>query len=480
MTDLAIADAPVLLVVAPLLAALAAFLSPRVAGTVGLAAGALTAGASLLMAARVLREGPLATSLGGWGAPLGIDLHADGLSALLIAMTCCVGFLVGLFVAADPARGRDAAFWPFWLVLLAGLNAIYLSGDVFNIYVALEVIGLAAVGLTVASGRREAVQAGLTYLFAGLVGSLLFLLGVHFLYAGAGRVDLHGLAADPGTAASLALALMLAGLALKTALFPLHFWLPAAHSSATPPASAILSALVLKASLYVALRLWFDVFAPSDALGTLMGALGACAVIYGSVKALGAGRLKLLVAYSTVAQIGMMSLVFALSGGAGAEQAFRGAVYLMLAHGVAKAAMFLAAGRIAAQAGHDRIADLGNADRGPTGAQVAFAIAAVSLIGLPPSAGFVGKWLLLEGALVAGDWPWAAVLLGGTGLSAAYLVRVIARFLRSEPGSAPAGHGWSRADAVPLSLAVLSLGLGLGAAWPLDLLAADIPMETAP
>ncbi len=480
MTDLPLVDWPVFLVVAPLLAALATFAMPRAARAVGLATGAAVACAALVLAGHVAAEGPVASAISGWGAPLGIDLRVDGLAALLVAMTSGVGALVSLSVAADPRVGRAAAFWPLWLVLLAGLNAIYLSSDIFNIYVALEVIGLAAVGLTVASGSAAALRAGLTYLFASLVGSLLFLLGVHFLYAGFGRVDLAGLAPVSGPLASAALALMLAGLALKTAIFPLHFWLPAAHSSATPPASAILSGLVLKASLYVALRLWLELFSPSDALATLFGLFGAGAVLWGSVQALRTERLKLLVAYSTVAQIGMMALAFALTGEIGSEFAFRGAVYLMLAHAVAKAAMFLAAGRIAEHAGHDRIADLDRTAVRPGAAQVAFTLAAISLIGLPPTAGFVGKWLLLEGALLSDAWAWAAVLVAGTALSAAYLVRVIARFLRVDRAPEPSPAGFALADVAPLALAFLSLGLGITAAWPLALLAAGSPLELGP
>jgi multicomponent Na+:H+ antiporter subunit D len=440
-------DWAVLAVAVPLLGALIAVAVPRIAAAVALAATAATAGAVGLLALDVLAAGPVTVWLGGWGAPLGIDLRADGLSVVMLLMTATIGLLVstsaaGAFASAPgetaALTGPRAFFPPLWLLLLAGMNALFLSTDVFNLYVTLEIVALASVGLAVLSGTRAALEAGLRYLLASLLGSLIFLLGVGLVYTAYGRLDLGGLAglAAPSPVASAALALMLAGLALKSALFPLHFWLPAAHANATAPASALLSALVVKGALYVALRLFTEVFAPTDPLGLLVGLLGAAAVLWGSVEALRAERLKLLVAWSTVAQIGLIFVAFALSGTIGSAAAWQGAVLLMLAHAIAKAAMFLAAGRIAEEAGHDLIARLDRATVRPGLALFAFGLAAISLIGLPPSAGFVGKWLLMEGALTAGAWAWLALALIGTALTAAYLARPLAAFLRFDRGCA--------------------------------------------
>jgi formate hydrogenlyase subunit 3/multisubunit Na+/H+ antiporter MnhD subunit len=464
----------VALILAPLLAAALGVALPRSAPTIGIACGLVVLGASLGLASAVLGNGAVALKLGAWAPPLGIALQADGFTVVMLVMTGAVGSAISLtVVGADPAR-PGAPFWPLWMLLLAGMNGVYLSGDAFNLYVALEIVGLAAVGLTVLSGKAAALRAGLGYLFAGLLGSLLFLLGMDFLYAGYGRVDLAGIAAaarsDAPTAA--ALVLMTAGLLLKTALFPLHFWLPAAHSNALPAASALLSGLVVKASLYLVLRLWLDVFAPGAALATLVGLLGVGAMLWGSIQALRADRLKLLVAYSTVAQIGLMVVAFGLTGTMGFETAWRGAVMLMLAHAAAKAAMFLAVGRIAEEMGHDRIAGLDRAAVRPGMPQAAFALAAVSLIGLPPSGGFVGKWLLLEGTLASGGWFWTGAIVAGTALSIGYLVRVLARFLRFDRAAGPVAivPAFSLADLVPLGLALCAVLLGLAAAAPLAVL----------
>jgi multicomponent Na+:H+ antiporter subunit D len=396
MTE-AVFDPIALLVVLPLFGTLAAFLLPQAGMTIALLVGLANLGAAIVLAGLVATGGTTGVSLGGWGAPLGIDLRADGLSVVMLLMTAVVGLLVSLSAAGMVTGSRQAAYFPaLWLLLLAGLNALFLSTDIFNLYVTLEIVALASVGLVVLAGSRTAFEAGLRYLLASLLGSLLFLLGVGIIYAAHGRLDLGGLALDaaPSPAASVALVTMLAGLALKSALFPVHFWLPPAHANATAPASALLSALVLKGSLFVAIRLFSEVFAPASGLGILVGILGAMAVIWGSIEALRAERLKMLVAWSTVAQIGLVFVAFALSDTIGAEAAWRGAVLLMLGHATAKAAMFLAAGRIAEEAGHDRLKSLDRAGVRPGLAVFAFGIAAISLIGLPPSIGFAGKWLL--------------------------------------------------------------------------------------
>ncbi|MFW2134616.1 proton-conducting transporter membrane subunit, partial [Ectothiorhodospira haloalkaliphila] len=203
-------------VFAPLAGAILAFLLPRQAHWVGVGAVVLTALMASALVLQVLTEGAVVTPLGNWGAPLGIDLRADGLSATLMAMTTGVGLLVSLGALNSYAHHRAPErmrryFWPLWLLLLSGLNGVYLSTDLFNLYVMLEVISLAAVGLTVLSGRIEAVRAGLEYMYASILGALLFLLGVGFVYLELGRLDFAGLlAAPPSPALGAALALMVA------------------------------------------------------------------------------------------------------------------------------------------------------------------------------------------------------------------------------------------------------------------------------
>ena len=260
------------------------------------------------------------------------------------------------------------------------------------------------------------------YLLLGLLGSLLFLGGVALFYAGYGTLDLLRLQelVTPDPVSGVSLALMISGLLLKSALFPLHFWLPPAHANAPAPVSAVLSALVVKAALYLLLRFWLDVFdnAVTTSAAWILGSLGAAAVIWGSWQAFGAVRLKLLAAYSTVAQLGYLFLFFpllaAMPPGPARDTALGALILMALTHGFAKSALFLAIGVIQQKAGHDRIADLGGAARALPVTVFTLALAGVALIGLPPSGAFQAKWQLISASIATGQWLWVPVVAAGS------------------------------------------------------------------
>lgn len=418
--------------------------------------------------------------VGGWGAPLGIELAVDGLSALMLLLAHAVALPVALYARSYFVRHPEGAdyFWPLTGYLVAALNAMFLSADIFNLYVTLELLGLAAVGLVAAGGQRHAVAAALRYLFVSLLGSGAYLMGVALLYGAYGNVALPLLAqqvtAPVPAAVHLALILMLAGLLLKTALFPFSFWLPPAHGAAPAPVSALLSALVIKATFYLILRLWTSLMAPVSpaAVAYLLGLLGTAAVAWGSVQALRQVRLKMLVAYSTVAQVGYLFLLFPIAVQAppvALQSAWSGVLVHAVSHGLAKAAMFAAAGAIALSAGHDTIARLGGVSGRLPLTLFAFGLAGVTLMGLPPSGGFLAKWLLLDAALTAGLWPWAVVPVGGGLLAAAYVFKVLRQaFLHAEPKASfqrlPPMLEWPA-----LLLALASVVLGLWATFVLEL-----------
>ena len=478
----------VLLIVLPLACALAVIVLPaRIRVAVVLASSAATVLAAGALALSVGQNGPVSLEVGGWRPPIGIALRADGLAAAFLAMSALVMGAVAMaarFEMSTERAGRRAAFgfWPLMLLLWGALNAVFVSRDLFNLYVGLELLSLAAVALVAISGTAQALAAALRYMIFALAGSLLYLGGVVLVYAAHGTLDI-GLLAERARAPSdaVALGLMTAGLLAKTALFPFHVWLPPAHAAAPAPASALLSALVPKASFVVLVRLWFEAMpelATDVALLALAG-LGAIAVIWGGVLALVQKRLKLIVAYSTVAQLGYMFLVFPLAGGAGPAQpwaagAWTGAVFQALSHGLAKGAMFIVAGICIAAAGSDRLGDLRGLARVLPMTAFAFALAAITLIGLPPSGGFTAKYLLMTSAFAAGQWPWALVLAGGGLLAAAYLYRpMVALFARAAPAPLrPIPRSW---QAVPLALAALSVLLGLLSAAPFDLLQVGRP-----
>lgn len=427
-------DALIWLVAIPLTGALVTLLMPRHATVLVVVTGVTTtvAGGTLLYGVATGRQ--LDYAIGGWEAGLGIALRADGLSALLLMMTALVMLAASVYAGAYFRQAAErACFWPLWLLLWTSLNALLLSGDLFNLYVTLELLGLTAVALAAFGGKTAAVRAALRYLLVGLLGSMIFLAGVSLIYAAYGTLDMARLArvVEPGTTTWTALALMTAGLLLKTALFPLHFWLPPAHANASAPVSAVLSALVVKAAFYLVLRLWMDVFAAGVGVtaANLLGLLGAGAVLWGSWCALRAERLKLLAAYSTVAQLGylflFMPVLQLLPPGPARDAVLGGLVILALTHGFAKAGLFLAIGVIQHHSGHDNIRHLdGTAQRLPA-TTFTLALAGIALIGLPPSGAFLGKWQLLGGAIASGQWLWVAVVIAGSLLAAAYIFRVL-------------------------------------------------------
>jgi multicomponent Na+:H+ antiporter subunit D len=463
-------EALIWLVAVPLAGALLALLLPRFALAVVIATGVATTLAAGLLVYGVGTAGTLHYAIGGWSAGLGIALRADGLSALLVTMSSLVLLAGSVYARSYFHREADRArFWPLWLLLWTALNALLLAGDLFNLYVTLELLGLSAVTLAALGGTAEALRAALRYLLVGLLGSMMFLAGVSLIYAGYGTLDMVMLArtVQTGPLTGTALVLMTGGLLLKSALFPLHFWLPPAHASAPAPVSAVLSALVVKAAFYLVLRLWLDVFAGAvtPAAADLLGLLGAGAVLWGSWRALRAERLKLLAAYSTVAQLGYLFMFFpllqTLPPGAARDLAIGGVILLALTHGFAKAGLFLAIGIIQQRSGHDTIRELdGTAQRLPA-TTFAIALGGMALIGLPPSGAFLGKWQLLAGAIATGQWLWVAVTAAGSLLAAAYTFRVLGHAFGQQayPGR-PVTIAWEEWPALLLT-ATASIVLGL-------------------
>jgi formate hydrogenlyase subunit 3/multisubunit Na+/H+ antiporter MnhD subunit len=434
---------------------------------------------AVAVAITILRTGhPVVYLLGGWAPPLGVSLRADGLSAIMMVATAAVICAVGAFARADfslPAGSVETRpSFTFWILLLAiwcSLNAVFVAGDLFTLYVALELVTFAAVPLVSLDGRAETLRAALRYLLFALLGSVLYLAGTALLYGAYGTLDIVLLSqrVHAGPTTLVAAALMTVGLLAKTALFPLYLWLPPAHAGAPAAGSAILSALVVKASFFIAVRLWFDVMpgVPGFTATQLLGALGAAAIVLGSILALRQERLKLLIAYSTLAQIGYLFLMFPLALTAGSAQlerggALAGGLLQAISHASAKAAMFMAAGSIYAALGRDRISGLGGIARISPVGLLTFGLGGLALVGVAPSGASVAKDLLLGAAAESGQWWWEVVIQAGGFFTAAYLLLVLAHAFAPADAPLAAPASASRVhEAAPLVLALGSLSLGL-------------------
>lgn len=458
-----------LAVVAPLAGGAVAFLGgPKRALRIALAGAAATVAVVASVAWIVAQHGAAQLDVGGRIPPLGIRLTADGPSALFLVLAAIVGAAVTADAARAARRGQRSAegwlFWPLWLFLWSAVNGLFLTADVFNAYVCLELIGFAAVALVASSGSETALDAALSYLFASVLGAMTYLVGVVVVYVSSGTLALEGLGAalSGSSAARVGFGLMLAGLALKTALFPAHFWLPTAHASAPPQVSAALSGVVVKSSYLLAVKLLLAAagVGRASSLLTALSALGAAAIVWGSAMALASNRLKLMVAYSTVAQVGYLFVVLPLLAG-GAEQARAAGLAIALhalSHGMAKAAMFLAAGDIAEAAGTDRFDGLAGLGRARPVAALSLGLAGVTMLGLPPSGSFAAKWLVVQDALASGQWWIAAIVVGGGLLAALYVFRALATILAAtdEPagGRSTTPVAWA---ALPLAAAAAVL-----------------------
>ncbi|HAW92410.1 MULTISPECIES: complex I subunit 5 family protein [unclassified Arsukibacterium] len=429
----------IVLLLVPLLSALLMLLWPRIAPLLAL----LSAAVSSLFAAKLLlqvnEQGTLQWLLAGWPTGLAISWQADSLSCLLILLCSILQLLVGFYAFATRARDQlSQGFWPLSTLLQLSLTVLWLSRDLFNLYVCLELLGLVAVALVSLSGGK-AFKPALNYLLLSLFGSLCYLLGVVLLYAVYGLLDIKGLAQawQADWLSSCALLLMSLGLMLKAALWPLHAWLPAAHAAAPAPVSALLSALVVKGPLFILCLLWLQLASVQQAqlVAPLFAGAGLAALLFGGWSALRTPFIKNLVAYSTVAQLGYATLALGLMLKFDQPLIFAALWLFVLAHALAKAACFLAVGEMSATLGGKRLTIVKGASQTMPLAMFAFAVAGGSLIGLPPSGGFVAKWALLQGLWLQGElllWPLALVL--ATLLSAAYVFRVVVvAFDRADP-----------------------------------------------
>ena len=428
-----------------------------------------------------LRSGAsISYPLGGWPPPYGIELVFDGISALMLVL-CALAVMILIaarrYVEATVPSSRQSLFYALILINLGGMNGFVAAADLFNLFVWMEVFSISAYALVALARGPVAALAALKYLLVGAVSSLLVLLAVALLHAQTGSLnmsDVAGLLKDaeaPG-AAALALGCLVVGFLVKAAIFPLHFWLPDAHASAPSPVSALLSGLVVKMGIVGLLRTRI-LFAEAEIIPLLMLDqllmwLGVIAILAGAVLAMVQRELKLMLAYSTVANMGYIALGIGLATPAAVSGALAHTVY----HATIKTGLFLTAGSILLCTGLSRVDDLrGLGQRMPltSGALVLGLLAAT---GIPPTAGFVGKWQIALGALQAGQAWVIGVILAGALLTLAWAIRVINSLFFRPPARARV----ITASEAPMSmlvpsvlLAVLAVSAGLGGAVLLGL-----------
>lgn len=448
---------------------------PRLVYPLTLTGAGVAATAAVAGLIAVMVGGPQRHHLGGWPPPLGIEYVLDRLAAFMVTLVSGMG-LVALVFARQSVRheieGRELSVYPLALLLLAGLAGIVLTGDLFNLFVFLEISSLAAYAL-VAAGSGAAPIAAFRYLILGSIGGGFYLLGVGFVYFATGTLNMADIAERlPALYESRAVlagaALMVVGLGLKMALFPLHLWLPDAYTYAPMAVSALIAPIMTKVAAYALIRLLLDVFHPAYLRDTvpatgLIGWLGAAGVVVGSVWAIGQQDYRRMLAYSSVSQIGYVGVGIGL----GTTLGLVGALLHILNHACMKGCLFLVGGSIHRQTGAVEIPRFAGLGRRMPWTMAAFTLSALAMIGIPPTAGFFSKWYLVWGGVEARNWAFVAIIVLSSLLSAIYFFRVIEQVYRSDPrdDEAPqASRGEPPASMlVPtLVLAALIVLLGLG------------------
>jgi multicomponent Na+:H+ antiporter subunit D len=404
---------------------------------------------SLHLLHSVVYEGPqsLTYLMGNWPVPYGIAYTVDALNASVLVIVALIGALVTLYarksIPSEIPAHKLHFFWAVWCFCQTGLLGITITGDAFNLYVLLEISSLATYTL-IALGKdrnRRALTASINYLVLGTIGASFILLGIGYLYMVTGTLNmadmsvaLHKIYATWGTdepqyqtTVITGFAFLIVGLSLKLALFPAHAWLPNAYTYAPSAVSALLAATATKVGAYISIRFIYTIvgadFAFRGELPTdvLLMICAAGAILLGSYMAIRQDNVKKILAYSSIAQIGYITLGFALEN----EDGLTASIIHLFNHALTKGGMFMALGVVAYRLGSTKLDDLRGLGRKLPISMAAFTAGGLGLIGVPLTAGFISKWYLVTGAIEAGRYEMAAIVLIGSLLALVYVWRVV-------------------------------------------------------
>jgi multicomponent Na+:H+ antiporter subunit D len=371
------------------------------------------------------RHGTTVVHAGGWQSPVGITLVVDRLAALLLLTAAVTLLAVLVFAIGQPgAEDRHVGFHPAYLILTAGVALAFVTGDLFNLFVAFEVMLTASYVLITLGGGAEQVRAGMTYVVISLVASTLFLLALAFVYLAAGTVDLADLSGKiatlpPGVRSALAV-LLIAVFGIKAAIFPLFFWLPDSYPTAPAPVTAVFAGLLTKVGVYALIRTQTLLFPPSTRPQTLLLIVAGLTMVVGVLGAIVQNDIKRILSFHIVSQIGYMVMGLALFTVAGVA----GAILFVVHQIVVKAALFLVEGLIEQRAGHGELDRLSALARLEPLIALLFGLAALSLAGLPPFSGFVAKLALTDAGLSARSYSIVGVSLAVSLLTLYSMVKI--------------------------------------------------------
>ncbi|MFC1955164.1 complex I subunit 5 family protein [Chloroflexota bacterium] len=436
-----------------------------IAAVIGMALALIAAGVGLF---QVLNEGTLRHFLGGWPPPFGIEYMLDNLSAFMAIIVIFIGLIAVIYppVAGLYTKPRKGVpMYGLLMLLIAGLVGVVITGDLFNLFVFLEIYSLASYALITLGGDR-AMVASFRYLILGTIAGSFYLLGVGFIYFSTGTLNMADAAQllpaiYDSPAVMAAAALIVIGMGIKMALFPLHVWLPDAHSYAPPVIAAVLAAIQIEVAAYVIIRMLLTVFQPHYfyevlPVAAIIGWVSAAGIIFGSVMAIAQKDFKRMLAYSTVAQVAYIGLGIGLANPLG----LIGGLLHILNHAFMKCGLFLVAGAIRYQTGLHEIHRFAGLGRKMPLVMAAFTVAALSMIGIPPTGGFFSKWYLILGSIDAQNWVFVAVIAASSLLTAVYFFRMIEKIFAA-PSSGEKAVEQAREPGASILIPILTLAVGI-------------------
>jgi multicomponent Na+:H+ antiporter subunit D len=465
---------PALIVAIPLLTAFLVFavgwFRRELCFPLGLCGLGLTALSCAGLLVRVLQGGTVTYRLGGWPAPWGIVYVVDTLNGLVLAAVSLAALIQ--WVGSGPSVSREfpdrlGALYGLQMLFVTGLLGITVTGDAFNLYVLLEIASITAYAL-IAMGGGRAPLSSLNYVFMGTVGACFYLLGVGYLYIMTGTLNMADLARlltglqDSG-AVQVAFVIIMVGLWLKMAFFPLHGWLPNAYTHAPSAVTSLIAPLMTKVMAYVMIRMVLHVFGPAYSFETLRlhGAvvwLGVVAVVMGSILALAQRNLKRMLTYVILIEVGYMV------GGLwlGNRSGITGAILHLLNDVFMTLCVFLAAANIQYRIGDSSFAHLKELFARMPFTMGALVAGALSIIGVPPTCGFFSKWYLLLGALQAGQHGFLLALIFSSLVSMVLFFRVFEGAFFAPAQHQDQLHGSPKLEEAPTQMVVPLLAVAAG------------------
>lgn len=389
---------------------------------------------SILLLRQVMEGGTISYAMGGWAAPVGIEYRIDIVSAWVLLIVTTIGAVVvpyaGDSVEREVQPQRIPLLYAALLLCLSGLLGITVTGDVFNLFVFLEISSISAYALIAAGPDRRALHAAYKYLIMGSIGATFIVIGIGMMYVMTGTLNMADLAERipqvSSRTISVAFAFLTVGISLKLALFPLHLWLPDAYAFAPSAVTAFLASTATKVAVYMLVRFFFTVFGPAFSLEVMtfhrvLLPLAILGILSGSMTAIYQMNVKRLLAYSSVAQIGYMVLGISLISVTG----LTGGLLHLFNHALMKAALFMAMGCVMYQVGSVNIEAMKGLGRQMPWTMAAFVVGGLSLIGVPGTVGFISKWYLVLGALEAGRWVVVGFILLGSLMAVVYIWKVV-------------------------------------------------------